>query len=82
MTTKTKSTRATPKPVEIVMTTPKPVEPKATPAPAKLPVSRHVAALKAHRTMTQKMLTGLRGKKRAELVAKIADYDRQIAAAA
>jgi hypothetical protein len=44
------------------------------------PVSRQVAAWKAHRTMCVAKLRGSRGKVRAELKAKIASYDAQIAA--
>jgi hypothetical protein len=42
--------------------------------------SRHVAALRAHRTMQLAKLPGTRGKVRAEIKAKIDNYDQQIAA--
>ena len=85
MTTKTtKTTRATKKIVATADKKPaaKIVEaPAPAPVAAKPPVNRRVAAFKAHRTMLQTMLKATRSKaQRAELLAKIAEYDRQIAA--
>jgi hypothetical protein len=57
------------------------VEPVTTAAPPKQPTNRRVAAFKAHKTMLERKLKGSRGKPRKELLAKIAEFDRQIAAA-
>jgi hypothetical protein len=48
--------------------------------PERVPADRKVAALRARRTMLVNELPGTRGKKRAELKAKIAAYDAKIAA--
>lgn len=53
---------------------------KSSTKPAKPNPVRTLAAIKAHRTMTIAKLKGTRGKVRAELQAKIAAYDKLIAA--
>jgi hypothetical protein len=70
------TTRKTKQPVVEPVTTAAPVE-----TPTKPSASRRIAAFKAHKTMLERKLKGSRGKPRAELLAKIAEFDRQIAAA-
>ena len=48
--------------------------------PAALPADRNRAALKAHRTRLARQMQGASRKVQAALAAKIAEYDRKIAA--